>query len=876
MGKPSKLVKWSFLFENTESAMLMRIEFLVVATAVTFLLMSFLDMFRRRSRHSNIKYLLLVLDAISDSTFIYTIGLMQSAPFKKDLFSVWALILVNLRFNACFISAYGIPDQENNRIAESGRVMALLGIAFLIGTQHSQFKHPVWVLWAMQQLRSIYLIGAYNRAVRSFLHGMSSPLLAAYMGTPDGICQDGNPTTMEGYKYLVSGDQKQRVRLKPPEYKFELVVNKRVRQKPPGYKSELVVNKRAEKLVITLDKTWKLLGNDRKSDNVRTEWMKDLCLSFALYRLLRCRFDDLPLPVDSIPQTRRLIYEIIGKNSGDLAGQVDRHAERTFRVAKLELAFLNDYFYTRYPILFWRGFPLLCSWHPLLTIALISWLGRDIHKLYKPKDGETAHVVRGFNVDLIITWIFMGIIVLKEFWKMAAYMLSDWTKVMLLCAYTSQSVKCIPQRLWELLVRILCTPRCAIVHRWHNKIGQYEFLQSYGYNPWNILHYLTLGLVPKEIKGGKVGNAIELPPEVKAAVLKSLCSLDLEHDSLSSELPTNLCQFEEAFKERSWCHNILVWHIATSLCEIELAQHYNTNLTLSEVLSAIKTALNCFSSQPYVIKEGRIEEALRANYVAANSISRYCAYLLVKEPDLLPDSYLTADDIFRSTIAEASDVLNGCDTLQSIYRTLIREGEPRQDIVEDARGGNRNRRPETHPNMILEKAARLAWSLIHQFRDERVRWKVLAEVWADILVHTAPSWNAAAHKKCLATGGEFITHIWVILSHCNVRSSRRWPRQESPQDAQEGAEGQAVGAEDQAPPQQEPAAGGSSRLVPLPREAAATTDDESAPSSGTPPQQEQSAAETTNPIREQRLTTNGQRNSRNEEEIQEVGADWKG
>lgn len=871
MGKPSKYVKWSFLFENTESAMLMRIEFLVVAIAVTFLLMSFLDMFRRRSRHSNIKYLLLVLDAISDSSFIYTIGLMQSAPFKKDLFSVWALILVNLRFNACFISAYGIPDQENNRIAESGKVMALLGVAFLIGTQKSQFKHPVWALWAMQQLRSIYLISAYNSAIRSFLHGMSSPLLAAYMGTPDGICQNGNPTTMEEYKYLVSGDQMQRVQLKPPGYKFELVVKKRT-----------------EKLLITLDKTWKPPSNGRNSDSdigsgsseegstdVRTQWMKDLCLSFALYRLLRCRFDDLPLPVDSTAHTRRLIYEIIGKNSGDLAAQ---HAERTFRLAKLELAFLNDYFYTRYPVLFWRGFPLFCSWHPLLTIALITWLGRDIHKLYKPKEGETSHVVRGSNVDLIITWIFMGIVVLKEFWKMVTYMLSDWTKVMLLCAYTSQSVKCIPQRLWEFLVRILCTPRCAIVHRWHNKIGQYEFLQSHGYTSWNIPYYLTLGLVPKEIKGGKEGKPTELPAEVKAAVLKSLCSLDLEHNSLDSELPTDHRQFEWTFQLRTWCHSILVWHIATSLCEIELAQHYNTSLTLSEVLSAIKTALNCFSSQPYVIKEGRIEEALRANYVAANSLSRYCAYLLVKEPDLLPDSYLTADDIFRSTIAEASDVLNGCDTLQSIYRTLIREGEPRQGIVEDAGSGNRNRRPETHPNMILEKAARLAWSLIHQFRDERVRWKVLAEVWADILVHTAPSWNAAAHKKCLATGGEFITHIWVILSHCDIQRSKRWPRQESPQDAQEGAEVQAGREENQAPPQQEPAAGAENQAPPQQQEpaAAAIADDASAPSSGTPPQQEQCAAETTNPIREQRLTTNGQRNSRNEEEIQEVGADWKG
>lgn len=834
MEKPGELVKWSLILENSESAALMRIEFLVVAIAFIFLLMSFLDMFRRQSRHSYIKYLLLVLDAISDSTFIYTIGLMQSAPFKKDLFSVWALILVNLRFNACFISAYGIPDQDNSRINESGKVMALLGVGFLVGTNNSQFKHPIWVLWAMQISRSIYLLKAYRLATNSFLHGWSSPLLTAYMGTPDGVCEDGDPTTMKGYRYLVSGDHKQRVNLSAPGYSFELQVRRRT-----------------EKLLVTLDKTWELQlprNSSSSTGSQTTGWMKDLCLSFALYRLLRCRFDDLPLPADSITHTTRLVHEIIGKNSG---GDGLLHAERAFRIAQLELAFLNDYFYTRYPILFWRGFPLLCAWHPLLTIALIAWLARDIHKLYEPREGETAHVIKGVNVDITITWIFMGIIVLKELWKMVTYILSDWTKVMLLCEYTSRRsigrwCMCIPfpQRMCEFLVRVLCTPRCTIVHRWHNKVGQYEFLQSFGYDPWNVPYYLSLGLLPKETKGARVSSPTELPAAVKAAVLRSICSLDLQQTSLESELPAGQRQFEWTFKLRTWCQTILVWHIATSLCEIELAQHYNTCLTLSEVLCAVRSALNCFSSQPYVIKEGRIQGLLRADYVAANSISRYCAYLLVKEPDLLPDSYLAADDLFRSTIHEAnSDVLSGCDTLQSIYRALIIEG-----------GDQRQQQGGSDSNTTtLEKAGQLAGSLIHQFTDEKARWKFLAEVWADILVHTAPSWNAAAHKKCLATGGEFITHIWAILSHCNVQSSRRWPRQESPQDDDE------VIAENHALPQQ---------VV------QATS---SVPTNGTPQERgltESAGAAADILVSRQPLAKNDPRDET--EEIQEVGADWKG
>ncbi|KAF6992003.1 hypothetical protein CFC21_009044 [Triticum aestivum] len=835
MVKASELVKWSLVFEDSGSAALMRIEFLVVAIASIFLLMSLLDMFRRRCRHSTIKYLLLALDAISDTSFIYTIGLMQSAPFKKDLFSIWALILVNLRFSACFISAYGIPDQDNRRMTKGVRVVSFLGVSFLIGTQNSQFKHPIWVLWAMQPVRSIYIRVAYYKATRSFLHGWSSPLLTAYMGTEDGICKDGDPTTMVAYKYLVSGDQKQKVELQAPRYKFCLESQGRF---------------------ITLDKTWKLLSeqhSDTGAGDVQPSWAKDMCLSFALYRLLRCRFDDLPLPADSIASTRKLMYEIIGKKSRDLTAQIDHHAERTFRIAKLELTFLNDYFYTRYPILFWRGFPLLFAWYPLLTIALITWLGRDIHKLYKPKKEEIAHVVHGVNVDLIITWIFMGIIVIKEFWKVVTYLLSDWTKVMLLCEYTSRTLKWIPQWLWKLLLQILCTPRCRIVRRWHNKIGQYEFLQSFGHNPRNILYWLSLGLVPKEIRGAKVSSPTELPRDLKAAVLKSLCSLDLEQNSLESDLPTDLRQFpfKRTFELPTWCHSILVWHIATSLCEIELAQCYNTSLTTSELLCAIKTALSCFSSQPYLIKEDRIEGALRANYIAANSISRYCAYLLVIEPDLLPDSFLTADDIFRSTVDESLDILKGCDTLQSIYRTLIREGVPEQD-------GNtsviRKERSNTHHNMILQKAADLACYLIHEIPDEVVRWKVLAEVWADILVHTAPSWNASAHKKCLATGSEFITHIWVILSHCNIHSSKRWPYPKTPDDGNHGDQGQ------------DPTAGGSGDQ-PLAHEAPARV-----PSNGALEEQGQPWS----PILGQHLTQQLAPSETEEiSEIQEVRDDWR-
>ncbi|EEC67075.1 hypothetical protein OsI_33836 [Oryza sativa Indica Group] len=452
--------------------MVMRIEFLVVVTAVLFLLMSILDMFRHRSRHNLIKYFLLILDGISDSTLIYTIGLMQSVPsLKKDLFPVWALMLVNLRSSVCFISAYGIPDQQNRRFTEVARVMALIGVAFLNTTFNSRFKHPIWALWAMQVVRCGYLLRVYRLATRSYLHGWSSPLLTAYMGTPDGVAANGDTATMRGYKYLVSGDQKQTVEVKPPEYKFTLFVPEHRR-----------------KMLVTLDKVWQQDASDTSSTDILTPQMKDMCLSFALYRLLRCRFDDLSLPSDSVVNTRRLISKIIGKGNADFATQISNYSEKTFRIVRSELAFLNDYFYTRYPVLFWRGFPIFASCHPVLTIAFTVWLGKDLHKIYKPKQG-------GANVDIIITWGFMFIIVFKELWKMIIYLLSDWTKVMVLCEYTADSFKHAPRWLCKGFLWLLCTRRSKMVHHWHNKAAHKKCLSTGGEfvtQIWAILSHCNI------------------------------------------------------------------------------------------------------------------------------------------------------------------------------------------------------------------------------------------------------------------------------------------------------------------------------------------------------------------------------------------------
>uniref|UniRef100_A0A0D9XK69 DUF4220 domain-containing protein n=1 Tax=Leersia perrieri TaxID=77586 RepID=A0A0D9XK69_9ORYZ len=1018
MDKPSEIVKWFFLFLQSESAMLMRIEFLVVVIALLYQLMSFLDLWRRRSRSSTIKYVLLILDAIADSTFLYTIGLMQNATFKKDLFPVWALVLSNLRFSGCFISAYGIPDQENRRISELSNVMALLGVAFLNGTRNSQFRHPIWALWVMQVVRSCYLIGAYYFAVRSSLHGRSSMFVVSSVDRsdkPTGRSDESSEVNLKKYRYPVCGDQYKSLKVKAPGYNFDLnttddkkAVSTQHTRRPRSFFSNFR-KQWIDKAPITLDKILSPGALDKMMTGNDIKLIQDMCLSFSLYRLLRCKFDDLPLSGDIVEKTKILVLREI------MNEKVDR--ERTWRIVESELAFLNDYFYTRYPVLFFHGFPGLACLHPVLTIAFTFWLGRDIHKVYRPQVGEVAHVIGGVNVDLVITWVFMGVVVVKELWKTLTYVLSDWTKVMVLCDYVAERMIWVPECIRDKLVWLLCTPRFKIVERWHGKIGQYEFLRAYVYKPWkwNIFFYMSLGMMPRRKKGIKPGKSIKLPEEVKDVILLSL-RLNVKNDrpvpgekenvnedslvgdknhglpSVATFLSKNesnpamiqidwnplLHLIEQTLRQPTCSYTILVWHIATSLCEIDLAQHYNTSLTDSEMLHELKHAKAnncccccCSKKQPYMIKSQRLERALRANYTVANSISRYCTYLLASVPELLPDSYFVPELILKSTVREASKILEGCDNLQSIYRRLMREAEDRKDnnnkddndqteddeqeckcsdlpgiscflsfikgvyrcffpgkkgtqderqpstggdggngsmngqignpdtanTVDEGehngqRGGNgswnvrngsphtainvdrehhndqsggnesrngengnhntdggqynaqngengsknrENSNPHTAINMdggvynnqsdrngsknretgnsdmygehndqtgedagtichdkIIKMGARLGRLLITATKDDDVaRWELLAGVWADLLVHMAPSKNTEAHKRCLATGGEFITHIWAILCHCGIQKSNLWQRQEATREDQDPVQQQA-------------------------------------------------------------------------------------
>uniref|UniRef100_K3ZHD2 DUF4220 domain-containing protein n=1 Tax=Setaria italica TaxID=4555 RepID=K3ZHD2_SETIT len=748
-----------FIMLKQDLYVLIRIELLVALVTLLFLVMFVMDFYRCRSRSSIVTTILKTLDGLSDHIVVYLLGAMRSADFHKQLFPVWAIILVSLRASLGYLSGYNIADRER-RVTEVSNVIQFIGTGVLISTPALKFTKPLWSLWAILTLRSVYRFWAHGGAVKSLWHGRSSEFLPEYLRVGKDDQHDWRNNLDNGENYLVYGETDQKIKIKKPEYVLQLNVTN-------------------PNSLITLDKV-RDCSKPLLSSSISSRYY-DMTLAFSLSRLLRCRIEDVPLHPDSTIRTRNLITShIIGDQDQHAESDMDtaKTATRTFKILELELAFIRDYFCTLYPVVFWRG--LLSLFLSLLqsiaTFAVALWLAVDIRSLLKEKDDVEIRV-GGFNVDLIITWVFLFFMMFKEVWEMVTYLLSNWTRLLLVCKYVqNQCWHIMDTGPTECLISSFFSSKLA--DPWHGRIDQYEFLQSCTYKPtfWKIAHAITLGKTPQKLDGRRSGNTIKIPECVKVAVLQELRRLDLNGQQLQRDVRSlRFGRYEWALFRLTKCsQSILVWHIATSLCEIKLAQGKNIDLSKPSFLRSMWSWLKeqvCCSSHPFLVDENiSLKGQLLINYRIANSLSRYCAYLLVYQSELLPDSFITPEWIFETTLEYACNNLKDCESTKCRYDTLMAIA---QEAVQDSELGKLAMN-------IVQQGAMLAKDLIDN-EDEENRWDILAGVWTKLLVHIAPSWNAEAHKNGLESGGELITLIWALLWHCGVAKSSMWDDDRAPE-----------------------------------------------------------------------------------------------
>ncbi|KAG6537049.1 hypothetical protein ZIOFF_002127 [Zingiber officinale] len=659
---------------------------------ITFCLMlSFLIAACQNRLWMKIRLATLLLEHITNPfahLFVNVVVLVLVLPFRNDLYFLWVMLLIIGSESTSCISGYSLSNPQTAKKMYFLLFVDNLCVGLLIWwySKGSKFRVHLWALWILITLKTAERCLSFFSARRAY--GTNKiDLVSDYMQYEHTLSspEEVDPATLQGYKYLVHGEK---------GAKFNISGDYQVR-----------IDLENQRLV-TIDKIWRC-KTGLLSPGI--DILKDLCLSFALFKLLRRSFAHCPAAESEQPKTRDLVFEgILAKGDGI----------RAFEVVKAELGFLRDLHHTKYPIIFGCGFPTVNFIICLAVLAVMGWLSKVVyHDYHRPPAGELMHYVRNHNVDLDITYIVVGMILAMEVTEFLTYLFSDWAKVMLVCGHVQGSSWLLKHYSLSKMLRFICTPTFSQALCSH--IGQHSLLDN---SNSSACSSSILGRRPG--RGKDQNRRVKVPPEVKMAIATSLRQSQGNLSNGGSSLQRNgvteylgwACNYP------TLAHTIMVWHIATHYCEMEY--------DLSQKSVSAPT-----------------NEMVQRNKLTANALSQYCAYLLVFVPDLLPisarhDTKLVLDKM----VHETRTFMEGAKTERDKYVKMNQVGNNEETVI--AFGSRLGRQ--------------LGSISLYE------RWKVLADLWAELLVYLAPTDNPDAHLKKLADGGEFITQVWILLYHAGI------------------------------------------------------------------------------------------------------------
>jgi hypothetical protein len=433
------------------------------------------------------------------------------------------------------------------------------------------------------------------------------------------------------------------------------------------------------------------------------ETVKDVTLSFTLFKLLKRRLCGYWVGEAGLDKTLHFVLDGLLSEEGNYI--------RAFRVIEIEFAFLYDFLYTRFDTksLHYKGWTLYFF---AVTVTVLNSISGAFSRHYHRSNLEQ----RVHDTDLThwVTIVLLTIVLPLSVIPFGTD--KRWTIVQDLQDVTDLFFR------WKRTMGISKGGTVAVKREakksWQRALGQYSLLLNFDYHPWNVLPFLSLGLIDATREGQKAGEKIRLTDEVIVRVLSGFKESNGKLQDGQSALASNQLelQFSWACVLPTHVHKILVWHIGTTIA----MDSPQDPLTGSD------------------------------NYHVSKTLSNYCAYLVPFVPDMLPGHGYDTQRIFDAVVMEARGSLTGCDTVSSRCEKLM------MMVL-----------PSTSSCNILELGGRLGRELRGVVPEAR-RWKVLADFWADFILFLAPSSNVDIHTEMLAAGREFMTHLWALLTHAGI------------------------------------------------------------------------------------------------------------
>ncbi|GKA03010.1 hypothetical protein Tco_0675791 [Tanacetum coccineum] len=74
----------------------------------------------------------------------------------------------------------------------------------------------------------------------------------------------------------------------------------------------------------------------------------------------------------------------------------------------------------------------------------------------------------------------------------------------------------------------------------------------------------------------------------------------------------------------------------------------------------------------------------------------------------------------------------------------------------------------TYPVMLPIGIGMIRLALTLKKMEKERMWKVMSQVWIEILAYAATHCRGFHHLQQLRKGGEFLTHVWLLMAHLGI------------------------------------------------------------------------------------------------------------
>ncbi|CAM0942692.1 unnamed protein product [Alopecurus aequalis] len=716
----------------------------VVATSVFMLILAagffILNLFSRVSNTSAVlkptaRLLLCSVLSIFPSVMNYLFSEAKNAggssdlPVRARVILTWMLLgeLLRKKVDAILLTAGEQQDKGYAVIIAHAATVAWLGylVFFNIkGAGRVAVFGTIWVLCAAKFVQRV----AFNEiGRRSLAYGKNARLLSAYM-----------PQMLQARLRQHGAVQEPCEMLKTCDYVVMGEENLVVRPGPHGYQLDL--DKVAtDDNVVTVGKIWSLPEHPIFQSNPR---IRRQCLSFALFKQLRRRFEHLPaMTKQETDHCRDLIFQ------GVLCCRKEKDpgpGVLLFQLLQDEISFLSEDRHSVHPVVFaspyffltnYLVFPAVVCGLCLMTIHLCG--NGDMRVAYHSIHHDNYAISTGVftlttclwknflttpaaffaTIDISITYLLFLAFIYEEIWEFLVFVFSKWFMVSLLCTYTTR-----PRLLRSTASSgaLRCLSWASTKHP--NVVTMKQF---------SVLSFSWLSMTLP---------SAHLPKQAKDSIME--CFRSAADNGLSNgrrmldSAHSHLLFF---CRSESVAEVILTWHIATSLLEMASVR-----------------------------KRG----ALRQTQVATR-LSKYCAYLVAFHPELLPDDREGTERVFKDMKKDLKEALHcWCyySASESARYTKMMAATPNK-FLPDCQDVTLN---------VVQKGTMLGKALIEEDgkEDQESIWKLLADLWVELIVYVAPSSSddhLKGQQEALVHGGELVSLLWALATHTGATRSPPTP-----------------------------------------------------------------------------------------------------